>query len=139
MAAATIAVGAIGYGVHVHVAALGGLALALVAGTACFTALGVGIVRIIPNADAAPAIVNALVLPLTFISGVWGPSDGEPALLAHIASAFPLEHLASWLQLCFDPRTHGAALSGGDLFALALWTLGGVRLTQRFLRANMTA
>ncbi|TML99873.1 MAG: ABC transporter permease [Actinobacteria bacterium] len=139
IAAATIALGEIAYGVHVHTAALGGLALALIAGTACFTALGIGIVRIIPNADAAPAIVNAMVLPLTFISGVWGPSDGEPALLSHLAQAFPLEHLAAWLQLCFDPRTHGAAVSGGDLLALALWGFAGVRLTQRFLRVTMTA
>ena len=132
IAAATLTVGAAAYDVHVQATALAGLALALIAGTACFTALGVGVVRIIPNADAAPAVVNALILPLTFISGVWGPNDGEPALLAHIAKLFPLEHLAAWLQLCFDPRTHGAAVSGGDLFALALWGLVGARLTQRF-------
>ena len=122
-----------------HAAAFAGLALALVAGTACFTALGIGVMRIIPNADAAPAIVNALILPLTFISGVWGPSDGEPAWLDHVARAFPLEHLAAWLQLCFDPRTHGAAISGGDLLVLVAWGFAGARLTQRFLRANMTA
>jgi ABC-2 type transport system permease protein len=139
IAAVTIVLGDVAYGVHVGAAQLVGLATALIAGTACFTALGVGVVRIIPNADAAPAIVNAMLLPLTFISGVWGPSDGEPAFLAHVARLFPLEHLAAWLQLVFDPRTHGIAFSGGDLFSLAIWGLVGAQLTQRFLRANMTA
>ena len=136
---ATLLLGATAYGVHVRAAAVPGLLAALTLGTAAFAALGVGVVRFIPNADAAPAIVNVLLLPLTFISGVWGPNDGEPAFLAHLAHAFPVEPLAHWLQLCFDPRLHGAALSGRDALVLAVWGVVGARLTQRFLRRTMEA
>lgn len=139
MAAVTLALGGLAYGVDVRAGALPGLAAALALGTATFAALGIGVVRIIPNADAAPAIVNVLLLPLTFISGVWAPNDGEPAFLAHVAGAFPVQPLAHWLQECFDPRLHGATLSGRDALVLAAWLLVGVRLTRRFLRGTMEA
>jgi ABC-2 type transport system permease protein len=129
--------GALFFGVDVHAATLPGLVLALATGTACFTALGIGIVRVIPNADAAPAVVNGLLIPLTFISGVWGPTAGEPAWLLHIAQVFPVEHLAHWLRSCIDPRTAGPGIDGNDLMLLAVWTFAGARLTQRFLRATM--
>jgi ABC-2 type transport system permease protein len=135
----SLTVGALAFGVDVPAATLPGLGLALAAGTACFTALGIGIARIIPNADAAPAVVNGLFVPLTFISGVWGPTDGEPGWLLHVAQLFPVEHLAHWLRLCLDPATPGPGIDRGDLFALAIWALAGVRLTQRFLRATMQA
>jgi ABC-2 type transport system permease protein len=139
MTAATLMLGAVAYDVHVRAEALAGLLLALVVATATCTSLGIGVTRRIPNADAAPAIVNALLLPLTFISGVWGPADGEPAFLRHLASAFPVQHIAHWMQVCFDPRLAGAGVPGGDLLVLLLWLVAGVRLTQRFLRETMRA
>ena len=135
----SLGVGAAFFGVAVQLDTLPGLVLALAAGTVCFTALGLGVARIIPNADAAPAIVNALIIPLTFISGVWGTTTGEPAALLHIAQIFPVEHLAHWLRSSVDPRTAGPGVNGSDLFNLALWTIAGARLTQRFLRATMQA
>jgi ABC-2 type transport system permease protein len=133
----TLVLGALAYDVHVRAAALPGLLAALALGTAAFAALGVGIVRWIPNADAAPVVVNVLLLPLTFISGVWGPADGEPAFLAHLAHAFPVQPMADWLQQCFDPRLHGAALPGTDAWVLAIWLLAGAAMTRRFLRGRM--
>ena len=135
----SLGVGTAFFGVSIRLATLPGLVAALAVGTVCFTALGLGVARIIPNADAAPAVVNALIIPLTFISGVWGTTNGEPAFLLHLAQVFPVEHLAHWLRAAMDPRTAGPGLNGGDLLNLALWTLAGARLTQRFLRATMSA
>jgi len=133
----TLILGATAYDVHLRPEALPGLLAALALGTAAFAALGVGIVRWIPNADAAPVVVNVVLLPLTFISGVWGPSDGEPAFLAHLAHAFPVQPMADWLQQCFDPRLHGATLAGADARVLAFWLIAGVLMTHRFLRGTM--
>ena len=132
-----LGLGAIAYDVPVPAGRLLGLAVAVLMGIACLTTLGIGVVRFIRNAETAPPIVNLLLLPLTFISGVWGPVDGEPAILHHIAEVFPLEHLAAWLQLCYDPRTTGLAFDGTQFAVLAVWTIAGVRMTQRFLRATM--
>jgi len=77
--------------VHIRPATLPGLILTLVLGTAAFTTLGIGITRLIPNAEAAPVVVNLTILPLTFISSIWFPADNLPKWLKDIASIFPIE------------------------------------------------
>jgi ABC-2 type transport system permease protein len=129
-----LVLGAVAYGVHVRGSTLPGLIVTLILGTAAFTALGIGITRFIRNADAAPVIVNLTVLPLTFISQVWFPTDNLPGWLNTIAKIFPIRPLADGLQYAFNPRTTGAGLKGSDLESLAIWTAVGIFLMIRFLR-----
>lgn len=125
------------FGVDVRLSTAPGLILALLVGTACWAALGIAVTRLIRNAESATAVTSGLVLPLTFISGVWGEFGGLPSWLHHIAQAFPIEHLANALQVAFDPRTPGSGISGGDLLALAAWGALGVYLGFGFLRAEL--
>jgi ABC-2 type transport system permease protein len=134
----TLLVADLGYGVHVRAATVPGLALALLAGTACFAALGIAVLRLIRRAESANAVTTALVLPLTFISGVWGDFGALPGWLEGIAKAFPIQHLAHALQVAFDPRTTGTGISGSDLLALGIWLAAGVILATRALRAELT-
>jgi ABC-2 type transport system permease protein len=135
--AVTLVVADVAFGVAVRGSTLPGLTLALMAGTACCAALGIGVVRLIASADSATAVTSALVLPLTFISGVWGEFGGLPSWLHHIAQAFPIQHLANALQIAFDPRTTGAGISAGDLLGLAVWLVAGIWLALRFLSAEL--
>ena len=80
--------------------------------SAAFTTIGIGITRFIPNAESGPVVVNLAVLPLTFISNIWFPTDALPHVLRTIAGIFPIKALASGLQYVFDPRYHGAGLNG---------------------------
>lgn len=130
----TLTVARLAYGVHIRVETMPGLALALIVGTACFSALGIGINRLIPNADAAPAIVNVAILPLTFFSGVWGTFGGIPSWLRRLAQVFPIEHLANAMQVAFDPRTHGPGIVGHDVLVLAVWGAAGSLVGARYLR-----
>jgi ABC-2 type transport system permease protein len=130
----TLVLGAVAYDVHVRASTLPGLIATLVLGTAAFTTLGIGITRFIKNAEAAPVIVNLTVLPLTFISNVWFPTDTLPNWLNTIAKIFPIRPLADGLQYAFDPRTTGAGFKGSDLLSLAIWTAIGLWLMIRFLR-----
>jgi ABC-2 type transport system permease protein len=132
--ALTLALGAVFWGVKVRGPTLPGFLLALLLGSACFTALGIGIVRFIRNAEAAPPVVNISILPLTFISGVWFVSDNIPSWLRHVAAVFPVHALADALQYAFDPRTRGAGIKGGDLLTLVIWLAVGARLMFAFLR-----
>jgi ABC transporter DrrB family efflux protein len=134
LTALTLTVARLAYGVHTRIETLPGLISALVVGTACFSALGIGIKRLIPNADAAPAVANAAILPLTFFSGVWGTFGGIPSWLHHLAQIFPVEHLANALQVAFDPRTTGTGIVGNDLLVLAVWAVGGSIAGVRYLR-----
>ena len=73
----------------IQASTLPGLIVVLVLGTAAFTTLGIGITRFIPNAESAPVFVNLSVLPLTFISSIWFPTDGMPKWLHDDRQAVP--------------------------------------------------
>ena len=135
MTALTLAVGAIAYGVTIRVSTLPGLVATLVLGTAAFTTLGIGVTRFIPTAESAPVFVNLTILPLTFISNIWFPTDMMPTWLQDIAKVFPIRALADGLQYAFNPHTTGAGFKGNSLLVLAIWTAIGIRLMMRFLRA----
>jgi ABC-2 type transport system permease protein len=134
MTVLTLAIARGAYGVHVRASTLPGLLIALAIGSACFTTLGIGIVRFISNAEAAPAVVNIAILPLTFISGVWFVTTGLAAWLKQLASIFPVHALADALQYAFNPRTAGSGIDGSDVGTLAIWLAIGVALMIRFLR-----
>ncbi len=134
MTVLVLVIARLGYNVHLRGATLAGFLVALALGTACFTTLGIGIVRFIRNAEAAPAVLNVAILPLTFISGIWFTTDNQPAWLRHIAEIFPVHALADALQYAFNPRTTGSGIKGDDVLTLAIWVLVGVGLMIRFLR-----
>jgi ABC-2 type transport system permease protein len=122
------------WGLHFPAHALPGLVVSLMLGTAAFTTIGIGLTRFIPSAESGPVVVNLAVLPLTFISNIWFPSDALPKTLKDIAGVFPIRGLADGLQYVFDPRHHGAGLDGHSIRNLAIWTVVGVFLMLRFLR-----
>ncbi len=134
MTVITLALGIGAYGVHLRGSTLPGLLATLVLGTAAFTTLGIGVTRLIPNAEAAPVVVNLLILPLTFISSIWFPPTGMPKALIDIAKIFPIRALADGLQHAFNPHTTGAGFNAQDLQTLAIWTAIGIFLMLRFLR-----
>ena len=133
MTLVVLAIGRIAYGVQVRLATLPGLLAALLLGSASFTALGIGVVRYIKSAEAAPAVINFAILPLTFISGVWFHSNLS-TLITDIAKVFPIRPLAHALQYAFNPLTTGSGIDAADLGTLAIWLLVGSFLSVRFLR-----
>lgn len=134
MTLVVLVLGAVLWGVSLRVAAVPGLVVTLVLGTAAFTSIGIGLTRFIPRADSGPVVVNLAVLPLTFISNIWFPTDSLPSALKTIAGIFPIKALAGGLQSVFDPRYTGSGISGHDIEILAIWTVVGVWMMLRFLR-----
>jgi ABC-2 type transport system permease protein len=101
----------------------------LLVGSAAFCALGFAITPVIPNGDAAPAIVNATILPLLFLSGVFIPlGSNSPAWILWIARIFPVWHFARGMQAGFL----GTAFNWTDVLVVAAWGLGGLLLSVRF-------
>ena len=100
-------------------------------GVICFGALGVAFAHAIPNVDSGPAWVNAVFLPLIFISGVFYSSDSLPGVLKAVAEALPLKHL-------IDGLSAGIVGGGGDTLEAAmvvgLWTVAGLLLAVRYFR-----
>ncbi len=101
----------------------------LLVGAASFCALGFAITAVIPNADASPAIVNASILPLLFLSGVFIPlGSNAPAWIIWIARIFPVWHFAQGMQAGFL----GTAFSWTDVVVVAAWGLAGLLVSVRF-------
>lgn len=101
----------------------------LLVGAASFCALGFAITAVIPNADASPAIVNASILPLLFLSGVFIPlGSNAPAWIVWIARIFPVWHFAQGMQAGFL----GTAFSWTDVVVVAAWGLAGLLVSVRF-------
>jgi ABC-2 type transport system permease protein len=65
---------------------------ALLVGAACFTGLGVGAAALIRSAEAVAPAVNVVVLPMAFLSGSFGPTEGYPDFLEVLAAILPLRH-----------------------------------------------
>ncbi len=124
------AFGAVFYQATLPTTTLPAFLLALVVGAATFCALGVAVTTVIPNADAAPAIVNASVLPLMFISNVFIPLQNPPAWLDLTAKIFPVRHFADALIGSFF-QLSGSGLHTNDLLVLGAWGIAGVIVAMR--------
>ena len=89
---------------------------------ATFCSVGFAVVSFIRAVDSAQPIVQAILLPLYFISGVFVPQDQIPTWMANIANIFPVRHLATPLPLNFYPLG-GKRRSGYFEFCREAWYL----------------
>ena len=121
-----LAVGRFAYGVHLPTRTIPGVALTAVVGSATFCVLGYALSTRINSADAAQPMVQAIMLPLYFISGVFIPNVSLPSWLRHVAEVFPVQHLADGLHHAYDPAATGAGIVWADLGVLAGWAAIGL-------------
>lgn len=123
-AAAMILLARVAY--HVGIPdALGSLAVALLLGAACFTALGIALTPAIRSAEGASAVVNLIVLPMAFLSGSFGPTRHYPKVLRALADVLPLTYLIRLVR--------GAVVFGDPIWerptavaVVSAWALIGV-------------
>ncbi len=136
MATAMAAIGWVAFDVPVRASTLPGFVVTLVLAVACLTSLALGLARFIPDAESARPIAIGILIPVSIISGQFGPVDDQPTWLHDLAGALPVKPITDALQVAFDPRTHGAGLVGHDLAVLALWTVVGISLMIGFFRTQ---
>jgi ABC-2 type transport system permease protein len=95
--------------------------------------LGLAVSGLIPNADAGPPIVNAIILPLLFLSGVFIPFDKDTPTWVEVAGDFfPVRHLVDAMRESYLGLTESFAWS--DLGVMAAWTVVGVVVAARTFR-----
>ena len=128
------ALGRIVYGVDVPWDKLPAVLVTLAVGAASFCALGIALSAAIPSQDAAPAITNATVLPLYFLSGIFIPESEIPSGVLRFADLFPIRHFFEAFFATFDPSTVGAGFEWGHLAVVAAWGALGLALALRFFR-----
>ena len=131
LVAIVAAFGALFYDVDLPVDNAGPFLISVIVGSLAFSALGLAITSVVPNEDAAPAIVNATVIPLAFISDVFAQTDDMPGWMKALGDAFPLKHFTATLDASFPPES---PFDWGDVAFVAAWGVAGLLLTLRFFR-----
>lgn len=133
MLALIAAIGRIAYGVSIPWSNLPEILVTLAIGAAAFCCLGIALTAAVPSQDAAAPIVNALLLPLYFLSGVFIPDDQLPSGVVHFADAFPIRHFFEAFSNAYL-GSGSASLDWGSLAAVAAWGIVGLLLAVRYFR-----
>jgi ABC-2 type transport system permease protein len=100
------------------------LAAALLIGALCFAGLGLGAAALIRSAEAVVPAVNVIVLPMAFLSGSFGPTEGYPDFLEVLAEILPLRHLIDVVgAIVLDGEVVWS--NATDLAIVAAWGVAG--------------
>jgi len=115
--------------------------LTLLIGGLSFAALALALTPAIPNADAAPAIVNASILPLLFLSGIFIPLGRDaPTWIKVVSNIFPVRHFFEAMTNGFLGNAILPSPSGPvrafpfdwwDIAIVAAWGLAGLIIATR--------
>jgi ABC-2 type transport system permease protein len=108
-------------------------AAAVVLGAVAFAALGLAITGVVRNAEGSSAIVNAIYLPMTFVSGVFFSRETMPGFLQAIADVLPLTYLLKLLREVFVDG-EGLGSEAGAIAVVAIWGTVGFFVAVRMFK-----
>ncbi len=107
------------------------LLLSFALGAICFAGMGFGAAALIRSAEGASAVVNVVVLPMTFLAGGFGPTRDFPAFLQAVADVLPLTYLIDLVE--------GAVYRGEPMWeqpravlVLVAWGVAGLVIAARW-------
>jgi ABC-2 type transport system permease protein len=125
----------VGFGAALGVTpAHGALIVALLLGGAvCIAPLGLVATRFVKSAEASSAVVNAIYLPLTLLSGAFFSLSVLPAPLRDVARALPLEPVVRNLGAAY-PTKDAPSRNLAELLVTLAWGVAGVAIARRAFR-----
>lgn len=100
----------------------------VVLGTVSLAACGFLLASAVRSAKAVSAVGLAVLLPASFLSGVFVAGD-IPGWMDAVAAVFPLKHLTHSLVLALEPG--GEAVSWTGVAVMSAWALGAALLAAR--------
>lgn len=131
-AAALIVLGKVMFHVHLPKQWLS-LVLALLLGTLAFAALGLALTGYIRSGEGSSAVVNAIYLPTSFLSGSFWSPHAYPRFLEVIADILPLTY---FIRLMRDVVLRNETIWSNweSAAVVAAWGLAGLVLAVRSFR-----
>jgi ABC-2 type transport system permease protein len=106
--------------------------VAVLVGGVVFCVLGMAITVVIPNADAAIAVINISYLPLMFISGFF--FSFHNAVFNGIANVFPIFWFKEAMLTAYGAKPSSGGWDGEDLLILLAWGAAALLVALRFFR-----
>jgi ABC-2 type transport system permease protein len=107
--------------------------VALVIGAASFAALGLAVTTVVRTGEGSSAVVNAIYLPMAFISGAFFSPRDMPRFLEVLSEALPLTYLLRLIRSTFI-EGETLASSPGAIAAVLVWGLFGLVVAGRMFR-----
>ena len=106
----------------------------LIVGAFSFSCLGFALAALIPSEEAAPAITNAVILPLYFISGIFIPETEIPDGVLAFADLFPIRHFFQAFLGSWAPGPGESGIEWVDLAVVFAWGVVSLAIAIRFFR-----
>ena len=128
-----VAIGRVLFQVSLNTNGIPSLLITVLIGAFSFSAIGLALTTITPSEDAAPAVTNAIFLPLYFISDVFIVSE-EETFLQRVGNLFPVKHLSNALQESFDPFAEAAPWPWEHWLVIAAWGIVCAVITLKTFR-----
>jgi ABC-2 type transport system permease protein len=127
-----VLIAAAAFGTAPEASGIATLVLAVAFGSAAFCGLAYALSTFVDSADSAQPMIQLIMFPLFFISGIWVPTSQLPSWLNAVASVFPVEHVADLAH-----RAYVGVVPVGpvllDVAILAAWAVAGAAIaSQRF-------
>jgi ABC-2 type transport system permease protein len=107
-------------------------AVALLVGALAFAGVGLGSAALIRSGEGSSAIVNVILVPMSFLSGSFGPTRHYPQVLQWLADLLPLRHFIRIVNAV--ALEHGSLWRPVDLAVLLAWGVAGIVLAARRFR-----
>jgi len=126
-----LTLGVVAYDLVIEPAKVPAMIVTFVVGVATFAALGLAVAGLVPNADSAPAVANATILPLAFISDVFIPLEDPPRWLEVIGNVFPLRPFVNAFQNTLNPLVDPPGFSWSKLAVVTAWGIFGALLATK--------
>jgi ABC-2 type transport system permease protein len=114
-------------------ASVASLVITLLVGAAAFAPLALAITGLIRGAEGSSAVINAVYLPMAFVSGTFFSVSAMPRFVEALAELLPLTYLLRALRDVFV-GTESVAGSLGSLAVILVWGAIGLALATRTFR-----
>jgi len=130
-----LSVGFLLYGIEMEMANVLPAVTTFVVGVASFSLLGLALAAMAPSGQSAPALANATLLPVAFVSNVFiSVRNDPPAWLDLLGDVFPLKAFADAFFAAFDPFEEASAYKPWLLLRMGVWGLAGALVAVRKFR-----
>jgi ABC-2 type transport system permease protein len=134
-----LGVGVAAYDLEIEAAKVPAMIVTFLVGVFTFSALGLAVAGLIPNARSAPAVANATLLPLAFVSNIFIPIEDPPQWMETLGDIFPLKPFTVSFQDTLNPLVEAPAFNWAKLGYVALWGIAGAIVAIKFFRWESVA
>ena len=131
LVAVLLAVGRVAYGVAIPINTLPAVVLTTMLSALALCAVAYAMTTFVTSVDSAQPAIQAITLPIFFISGIYFPENIVPPWLIDVANFFPVRHIAQALLTAFNPATTGSGIRAGHLLVIGIWGVGGMIVAAR--------